>query len=135
MSDEPLAQLRLIAGRYEFVYPEMELIVRGPYVEWVLEAAAEIISRTEKLRAEGSKEELTILAEMGEPNCDMELDSLNFKTKTRFEAVPQCVVSMGCNDYRWVQKEGRDAPEHVYVERLADMSKTREGTNWLANET
>jgi hypothetical protein len=134
MSEDTIAHLRFIAGRFEFVYPDFGLIVRGPYIEWVLEAAAEIIARTEKLRAEGSKEELTMLAEFGEPNSDMELDSLNFETKSRFEILPQCIVSMGAIDYRWVQKDGRTSPEHVYVERLTDMSKTRSDANWLANE-
>jgi hypothetical protein len=134
MSQDSLAQLRFVAGRYEFVYPEFDLIVRGPYIEWVLEAAAEIIARTEKLRSDGTQEELTMLVEFGEPNSDMELDSLKYQTKSRFEALPQCLVSMGSNDYRWVQRDGRTAPEHVYVERLTDMSKTR-GTNWLANES
>jgi hypothetical protein len=75
-----------------------------------------------------------MLAEFGEPNSDMELDSLNFETKSRFEILPQCIVSMGAIDYRWVQKDGRTSPEHVYVERLTDMSKTRSDANWLANE-
>lgn len=132
MSDV-MGQLRKVAGRFEFSYPDCDLVVRGPYVEWVLEAAAEIIARTERLRAEGSTEELKMLAELGEPNSDMELDAHKYEAKSRFEAVPQCIISMGSNDYRWVQREGRDAPDHVYVERIVDMSLTR-GKNWLSNE-
>lgn len=133
MSDETLGYLRKVAGRFEFSYPDCDLVVRGPYAEWVLEAAAEIIARTEKLRAEGSTEELKMLAEFGEPNSDMELDAQRFQAKSRFEAVPQCIISMGENDYRWVQRDGRSSPDHVYVERIVDMSLTR-GKNWLANE-
>lgn len=131
MSENTIGQLRKSGGRYEFVAPEFDLVIRGPYPEWVLEAAAEVIYRTERLSTDGKIEEASMLAEMGEGD-EMEVDSMKFDASARFNATPQCIVAMGQNDYRWVQKDGREAPDHVYVERIDDMSKTRE-TSWLQN--
>jgi len=61
-----IGTIRKAGPSYELHYPEHGLIVRGQYVEWVLEAAAEIIAQTEKLRNEGDLDELKTLAEFGE---------------------------------------------------------------------
>lgn len=119
-------QLRKGENGFEFHYPEHALIVRGPYAEWVLEAAAEIIAQTEKLRTEGHLDELKTLAEFGEAD-EMELDSASFDAGARFETVPQCTVSMGSMDYRWMSPVGRNGemtPEQP-IKRIHDMSKTR----------
>ncbi len=121
---EDVATLRKAAGRYELIYPGLGLIVRGPYVEWVLEAAAEIVGHTEKLRADGKIEELETLKEFGE-TTEIEVDAARFDTQNRFEAVPQCIISMGDNDYRWVAPTGRKPPEDKPLARLHDMSLTR----------
>lgn len=124
---EDVATLRKAAGRYEFVYPALGLIVRGPYLEWVLEASAEIVAHTEKLRAEGKIEELEMLKEFGDAT-DIEVDAVRFDAQNRFESVPQCVISMGDNDYRWVAASGRRKPEDKPLSRLHDMSLTRNDT-------
>jgi hypothetical protein len=130
----PLATLRKIGSRYELSYPDYDLVVRGPFMEWVLEAAAEIIARTEKLRSDGAIEEMRMLAEMSGEDNTMEIESEKFERKARFDAVPQCLVSLGPNDYRWVQIEGRTGPDHAYVERLYDNSLTRKPGSWLADQ-
>ena len=91
--------LRKSDERYEFYYPELGLIIRGSYAEWVLEAAGEIIARVESAR---------------------------FDANARFEAIPQCVVSMGTIDYHWVSPDGRGAGEdHMGLRRIHDTSRTR----------
>ena len=128
-----LATLRKIGSRYELSYPDYDLVIRGPYIEWVMEAAAEIIARTERLRADGAIEEMTMLAEMTGDDNSMSIESEKFERNARFMAVPQCLVSMGTNDYRWVQIEGRSGPNHAYVERLHDNSLMRKSVNWLSD--
>jgi len=122
-------QLRKGENGFEFHYPEHGLIVRGPYAEWVLEAAAEIIAQTEKLRSDGQIEELKTLAEFGEAD-EMEVDSASFDANARFETVPQCTVSMGSMDYRWMSAAGRtdDMTPDEPIKRIHDMSKTRNDT-------
>lgn len=117
---------------YEFHYPEHGLIVRGPYAEWVLEAAAEVISQTEKLKAEGQIEELKTLVEFGEAD-GMEVDAAQFDANARFDIIPQCLVSMGSMDYRWVAPAGREPAGARPIQRLHDMSMSRTNS-FLANE-
>lgn len=128
---EDLGTLRKSAGRYEFSFPELGLIVRGAYAEWVLEAAGEIIAEAEKLTEGGKVEELEMLVEFGEAD-EMDVDSAKFDFKARFEAVPQCVVTMGDLDYRWMSKDGREEGQ-TSVTRVIDMSATRNDT-FLENE-
>ncbi len=117
--------LRKSDERYEFYYPELGLIIRGSYAEWVLEAAGEIIARAEKMRAEGQIDELATLAEFGEA-AEIEVESARFDANARFEAIPQCVVSMGTIDYHWVSPDGRGAGEdHMGLRRIHDTSRTR----------
>ncbi len=121
-----LGSLRKQGDTYEFHYPAHGLIVRGNFAEWVLEAAAEIIAQTEKLTTDGQIEELKALAEFGEAD-EMEIDSAVYDAGARFEAVPQCTVSMGPMDYRWISPVGRrngDDAEPV-IARIHDMSRTR----------
>lgn len=127
--------LRRQDGRYEFTFPELGLIIRGAHAEWVLEAAAEIIAESEKLRGEGRIEELGTLAEFGEAEA-VEVDIARYEQKARFELVPQCVVSMGSMDYHWVSAAGRPADAeglHQKLRRLHDMSMTRHDS-FLVNE-
>jgi hypothetical protein len=121
--------LRKNGPSFEFHYPEHALIVRGSYIEWVLEAAAEIISQTEKLKADGHLEELKALAEFGEAD-EVEIDSALYDANARFEVVPQCLVSMGSMDYRWISAVGRrtDPEPEQPMQRIHDMSRTRHDT-------
>jgi hypothetical protein len=119
---------------YEFHYGEHGLVIRGAYVEWVLQAAAEVISQTERLRAEGELEELKVLQEMGEAE-EIEVDSAQFDQHSRFEVLPQCLVTMGSLDYRWVSPEGRGEGQSALfpAKRIHDMSLTR-NDSFLRNE-
>jgi len=129
-----LGFLRKQGVHYEFHYPEHNLVVRGHYIEWVLEAAAEIITQVEKMRAEGHVDELKALAEFGEAD-GVELDAAVYDVNSRFDVVPQCIVSMGSMDYRWVSPTGRhDEPpiSEQVMQRLHDMSRTR-GDTFLKN--
>lgn len=120
--------LRKSDERYEFHYPELGLIVRGSYAEWVLEAAGEIIARSEKLRAEGHIDELETLAEFGEAD-EISVESAKFDATARFEAMPQCVVCMGTMDYQWISKDGRaEGEDHLGLRRIHDTSRTRHDT-------
>lgn len=123
---DELGTLKKHAGRYEFSFPELDLTVRGPYVEWVLEAAAEIMAKTEKMRAEGNLDELEMLKEFGEAT-DVDVDAAKFEANARFEALPQCVVSLGSLDYRWVAG-AKAVVEDAPMERIVDMSLTRNDT-------
>lgn len=127
---EPLATLRKFQGRYELIYPEAGLIVRGHYPEWVMEAAAEILADVEKRRKEGEMEEVSVLVEMGEMPS-IELDSLKYEGKARFEIVPQCLVSLGDLDYRWISSAGKSqdsSSPNTRLKRVHDMSATRNDT-------
>ncbi len=133
MSKEAIGSLTKSSGRFEFAYPELGLVVRGPYAEWVLEAAAEIVQQTEKLRSDGTIEELSMLQEFGEESAGIELDSAKYDARARFEAMPQCLVSMGDTDYRWVSRDGREDNANQFVERVHDMSMTR-NDSFLADQ-
>jgi hypothetical protein len=114
---------------FEFHYPEHGLVVRGPFAEWVLEAAAEIVAQTEKMRSDGHIDDLKTLAEFGEAD-EMDVDSAAYDANARFETVPQCTVSMGSMDYKWMSAVGRanEGETEQPIKRIHDMSKTRNDT-------
>lgn len=128
---EDLGHLRKTGDRYEFVYPELGLIIRGAFAEWVLEAAADVIADSDRLTENGKLEEMEMLVEFGEAD-PIDVDGAKFALKARFEAIPQCIVSMGSMDYRWVSQEGRQDGEQS-VTRLIDQSLTR-NNSFLVNE-
>jgi hypothetical protein len=120
VSKDAIAYLAKDGRRFELNFPEYALTIRGPYVEWVLEAAAEIIGKVERTKAESAVEE-------------MQIDSAKYEQATRFETIPQCVVTMNEMDYRWVAKDGRKPEDQTPMQRLHDISLTRNGT-FLTNE-
>jgi hypothetical protein len=129
VSKDAIAYLAKDGRRFELSFPEYALTIRGPYVEWLLEAAAEIIGKFERTKAEGTVEEMKMLKEFGDSTTtDTEIEAAKYEQVTRFETVPQCVVTMNEMDYRWVSKEGRKGDEIAPMERLHDMSLTRNGT-------
>jgi hypothetical protein len=123
-------------GHYQLAYPALGLVVRGPHAEWVLEAAAEVIAETEKLRADSQIEELTALVEFGEAE-EIEIDAAKYDASQRFEIVPQCHVVLGSIDYHWISPAGRSGEEDGHLSsklrRLFDMSRTR-NDSFLRNE-
>lgn len=120
------ASVRFVNGRYEFACPSLDLIVRGAQPEWVLEAGADMIAQSEKLRVQGLIDELSVLRDLGDAT-DVEVDIAGFEFNARFEAVPQCVVSLGVHDFRWVSPVGRRDGERG-LQRLFDQSLTRNET-------
>jgi hypothetical protein len=130
VSKDPIAYLARDGRRFELTFPEYGLTVRGPYAEWVLEAAAEIIGKLERTKAESAVEELNMLKDFGDENVsDLDVESTKYEQTLRFETVPQCVVTMNDMDYRWVSRDGRQGDgKHQPIERLHDMSLTRNGT-------
>jgi len=120
------ASVRFVNGRYEFSCPSLDLFVRGAQPEWVLEAGADMIAQSEKLRMQGLIDELSVLRDLGDAT-DVEVEIAGFETNSRFEAVPQCVVSLGVHDFRWVSPAGRRGGESG-LERLFDQSLTRNDT-------
>lgn len=126
-----MGTLRKEGNRFVFSLPELEITVRGDYVEWVLEAAAEVIALAEKTRAHSQVEELETLVEFEEAS-EIDLDIAKSESQTRFEIVPQCQVSLGDGDFRWVSASGRGEGDHP-ITRLNDMSLTRNDT-FLRNE-
>jgi hypothetical protein len=135
VSKDPIAYLARDGRRFELTFPEYGLTVRGPYAEWVLEAAAEIIGKLERTKAESAVEELNMLKNFGDENVsDLDVESTKYEQNLRFETVPQCVVTMNDMDYRWVSRDGRRGDgKQQPIERLHDMSLTRNGT-FLVNQ-
>ena len=119
----------------EFHCPEYDLVIRGRYLEWVLEAAAEVIGRTEQIKAESGIEEMKLLSEFDGETTLTSIDAATFEARQRFRSLPQCIVSMGNDDYRWVHQEGReDKTSHPCTNRIIDQSMTRERGEWLQDE-
>lgn len=131
-----IGQLREADGQFEFRDPSRSLIVRGEHPEWVLLAAAEVIGNTAKLEGESKIDELEAMLEFdaAEP---IELDSVKFELKGRFELVPQCIVSLGSMDFKWAAPEGRAKKPEEFggntLTRVHDMSLTR-SESFLDNE-
>jgi hypothetical protein len=125
--------LKKAQGRFEFHFEELGMVVRGPYAEWVLQAAAEVIAKSAELSAEGDIAELEMLVDSGEAE-PVDLDIARQDRHQRFEPVPQCVVSIGAMEYHWTAAEGRASQDlRDALRRIIDMSKTR-GESWLRNE-
>lgn len=134
MSKDAIAYLARDGRRFELKFPEYGLTVRGPYAEWVLEAAAEIIGRIERTKGESLVEELKMLKEFGDGDTsELEVESAKYEVGLRFDTVPQCVVTMNDLDYRWVSKDGRKSDETQPMQRLHDISMTRNGS-FLINQ-
>jgi len=133
---EAIGYLKESGGRFEFHFDQLGLVVRGNFAEWVLAAAAEIIKESAKLDTESRIEELKALIEFGEAS-EIELDAVKFEIQSRFEILPQCVVTMGTMDYRWADGEAREKLVKEFdghtLRRLHDMSMTRNDT-FLKNE-
>lgn len=123
---EQIGTLHREGKRYVFTYPALDLIVRGAYAEWVLEAASEIISEAEEHAKRGAIDELEALIEFEEAS-EIDLDIAKSEQKAQFETVPQCVVTMGEGDFRWVSNPGRSDDDKP-IKRLIDMSLTRNDT-------
>jgi hypothetical protein len=133
---EQIGSLKEVDGRYEFRHEPSGLVVRGDFYEWVLAAAAEVLATAAKAEDEGRVDELASLSEFGEAN-PIEVDSARYALKARFEMVPQCTVTMGSHDYRWVAPEARDRLpgefDNAPFRRIHDMALTRNDT-FLENE-
>jgi hypothetical protein len=129
VSKDAIAYLAKDGRRFEMTFPEYALTVRGPYIEWVLEAAAEIISGFERTKAECTVEEMQMLKDFGDTGTgDVSIESAKYELDVRFETIPQCVVTMNEMDYRWVAKAGRKGDELTAMQRLHDISLTRGGS-------
>lgn len=122
-----IGQLLESDGRFEFRASEHSLIVRGDHPEWVMQAASEILANAAMMQSEGEVEELETLVEFGEAT-DIEVDAAKYAIKERFEIIPQCIVSMGRLDYKWVATQGREKLREEFGEniyrRIHDMSLT-----------
>jgi len=133
---DALGVLTKVGDRYEFSCEQMALVVRGDYAEWVLSAAAEMMEIIARRESEGRIDELETLAEFGEADT-IEVDSARYDMRARFEILPQCLVSMGDMDYRWVAPEGREKLKDEFdghaIKRVNDMALTRNDT-FLENE-
>ncbi len=131
-----IGQLIEADGRYEFRVDSMGLIVRGDHPEWVIQAASEVISQTARLEAESRVDELESLVEF-EAAEEIEVESAKFSMKSRFETIPQCIVTMGRLDYKWAAPEGREKMAQEYdghpYRRIHDMSLTF-SDSFLENE-
>ncbi len=128
---EQVGTLHREGKRYVFTYPALDLVVRGAFAEWVLEAAAEIVAEAEQHAKRGAIDEIEALVAFEEATA-IDLDIAKSDHKAQFETIPQCVVAMGEGDFRWVSKDGRKEEEKP-IHRLTDMSLTRNGS-FLANE-
>ncbi|MEM7520405.1 MAG: hypothetical protein AAF307_05145 [Pseudomonadota bacterium] len=131
-----IGQLSEADGRYEFRLPEMSLVVRGDHPEWVMHAASEIVASVTKNEVDGKIDELETLVEFDEAS-DMDVAAAKYAKKERFEIMPQCIVSMGRIDYRWVAPQGREKLNGSFdgqpYTRISDMSLTQ-NDSFLDNE-
>jgi len=133
---ETIAKLTEENGRLEFRCARTGLVVRGDYAEWVLSAAAEMLGTMARRDMEGQIEEAETLVEFGEMSA-VEADAAKWAHKARFEIVPQCTITMGSTEYRWVAPDAeevraRDFDGHP-VKRIHDMALTR-NDSFLQNE-
>lgn len=123
-----IGQLTEADGRYEFRLPELSLVVRGDHPEWVMHAASEIMASVTKNEFDGKIDELETLVEFEEAS-DMDVQAAKFAMKERFELIPQCIVSMGRIDYKWVAPSGREKLNGEFdghpITRISDMSLTK----------
>jgi len=123
-------------GRIEFRCERSGLVVRGDYPEWVLAAAAEMMAAMAEKEIEGRIEELEALVEFGEAS-DTSVDSAKWEHKSRFEIVPQCTVTMGSTEYRWVAPDAEAVRAGEFdghpVKRVHNMALTR-NDSCLRNE-
>lgn len=136
MKENAIAYMYDLDGRFELVYPEYGIRVRAPYAEWAFEAAADIITRMEKTKCEGDIDELEMMKEIGEGGDELsvQIDAAKFESNNRFEIVPQCVISLGNTDYRWVSRNHKiDENSNEFGKRIHDMSLTR-NNSFLVNE-
>jgi hypothetical protein len=133
---DTIGVLKMVGGRYEFRSDAAGMTVRGDYAEWVLSAAAEMMEVVARRETEGKIDELETLCEFGEAD-PVELDSARYDMRSRFEVLPQCTVSMGDMDYRWVAPEGRERLRDEFdghpMKRVHDMALTR-NDSFLENE-
>lgn len=133
---DDIGHITEVDGRFEFRHAKLGLVVRGDHPEWVLLAAAEVISNTAKIEAESEIEGLLALSEFDEAS-PIEIDTAKYALKSRFDTIPQCVVSMGKVDYKWATPEGRqklgeEFDGHMF-RRIHDMSLTL-NDSFLDNE-
>jgi hypothetical protein len=63
---DDIGHITEVDGRFEFRHAKLGLVVRGDHPEWVLLAAAEVISNTAKIEAESEIEGLLALSEFDE---------------------------------------------------------------------
>jgi hypothetical protein len=127
---EPIAQMFKEGNRYGMAFPAYNISIRGPYIEWVLLAAAEMIGKIERLKLEGTIEELELMRDFADgEDSEIQIDAARYAANNRFEVVPQCIVTMHDTDYRWVAKA--DGGQGM-MERLLDASLTRNNT-FLSN--
>jgi hypothetical protein len=128
---EPIAQLYKVGSRYELVYPQYNLSVRAQHAEWALEAGGEIITRLDRLKAEGLLDEMEMMKGFGDdPEIPFKINALRYESNSRFDLIPQCVVTVGDVDYRWTAADGRKAKSDAPIERMLDTSKTRDDTTF-----
>ena len=115
-------------GRFEFRLEKMDLVVRGSFAEWVLEAAAEIVAQNARMECESKLDEVTAMHEFGEAS-EIEVDAATYDARARLETIPQCSVSWGQNEYRWAAADGRQKLAAEFdghpMRRVHDMSLTR----------
>ncbi|MEM7621050.1 MAG: hypothetical protein AAF228_11420 [Pseudomonadota bacterium] len=135
MTDNVLARLNKLDGRFELTYPDYGIRIRAPYAEWVFEAAADIIRRIEKTKTDGDIDELQLMQEIGEGGDEMsvQIDAIKYNKNNRFEVVPQCVVSLGDMDYRWVSRNTQAEEQTSFGDRIHNMAMTR-SNSFLVNE-
>ncbi|MEM6694547.1 MAG: hypothetical protein AAF626_07785 [Pseudomonadota bacterium] len=131
-----VGQLTEVDGRYEFRLPKYSLLIRGDHPEWVMQAASEVVATVAKNESDGRIDELETLFEFEEAS-EIELSAAKFAVKERFEVIPQCLVSMGRVDYKWVAPLGREKLQDEFdgmpYKRIADMS-LRKHDSFLEND-
>jgi hypothetical protein len=99
-----LGVLRSEEDGFVLTYAPLDLAIRGSHPEWVLTAAAEIISGTGQL---GTESRLAA-AEARAPDGDGAVIA-RFDVRDRFRRTPTCLVTLGGTSFRWVAPSGAAA--------------------------
>ena len=110
-----LDRLSGVEGRFEFRDTSRSLTVRGAHPEWVLQAAAEVISSFSRIEAECLVQELVAMHALGAVG-QTELTQARIDFRQRFASLPSCFIRVGSVDYFWtLDKVPRLKPDRVPV--------------------
>ena len=117
-------------GRYVYRNPSRNIVIWGAQPEWVLMAAAEVLSQIERAGAECEIVKRNA-ARHETPGGTVAAQAAEAALMERFDLLPQCIVSLGPVYYKWTGLEGLALKPHEFMaqamQRLIDVGQKRTG--------